>query len=41
MLKGELVKVKNAMESGKDLLGKLEGEQIRWSKDSDKLEVDV
>lgn len=41
MLKGELVKVKNAMESGKELLGKLEGEKTRWETDSDKLQVDV
>ena len=29
------------MESGKELLGKLEGEKTRWSTDSDKLQVDV
>jgi predicted nuclease with TOPRIM domain len=41
ILREELKKAEIAQASGQDLLSKLEDEKVRWSKESDKLKVEV
>lgn len=41
VLKKELQQAETALACGQDLLAKLQGERVRWERESEKLEVEV